>query len=498
MSPFDVTILGGGPAGAAAARMLAVWGHRVLLLTRPPRPPSLAESLTPSCGKLLERIGVLDAINRAGFIRSTGHTVQWGNTNARVELFATGELGWQLLSDDLDRVLLREARAAGANVHRQANVRRVVQGSESDWHVSYEERGVLRHVSSPWVIDCTGRSGLMSRVNAGRAAAGPRTMAIVGVWERRPTWALANDSHTHVESYPGGWAWSVPVSRIRRQVTVMLDPSRTDVAHRRRLPTTYRDELARTSMIRAMTEQARPAGAPWARDASSYSCKSYSYLCDVPSRARLLIAGDAASCVDPLSSFGVKKALASGWLAAVVVHSVLADASLYAPAMALFAARERAMVVGLRRQLGELADEAASAHPGGFWGNRAGVDMMNAAGDPDVAALRLDADVVAAFDTIRCAPTLTLRAEPGLVWEPLPAVSGHTVVLRDHLVVPAFPNGIRYLRNVDLKALADLAPRYTQVPALYEAYCAQAGVAPIGDVLGALAVLLGKQMLRLA
>ncbi|MBL0171078.1 MAG: FAD-dependent monooxygenase [Gemmatimonadaceae bacterium] len=491
MSAIEVTVLGGGPAGTAAARMLALWGHRVLLLTRPPRGPALAESLTPSCGKLLERIGVLDAINRAGFVRSTGHTVQWGNTDARVEMFGSGETGWQLLSNDLDRVLLLKRRRRGAMVHRHANVRRVEQGDDGEWRIGYEERGVMRHISSPWVIDCTGRSGLMSRANSGRVAAGARTMAIVGVWERRPHWDLANDSHTYVESYPGGWAWSVPVSRIRRQVTVMLDPSRTDVAQGRRLPLTYRDELARTSMIRAMTERARPIGAPWARDASSYAC-------DGPTRERLLVAGDAASFVDPLSSFGVKKALASGWLAAVVAHSVLADATIGAPAMSLFAAREQAMVSGLRRQLGELAREAADAHPAGFWGTRAGTDVMTESGDPDVAALRGDADVMAAFDAIRRAEVLRLRAASGVMQVAQPVVDGHLVVLRDHLVVPAFPGGIRYLRNVDLVALARLAPRFAEVPALYMAYCAEVGGAPIADVLGALSVLVGKGMLRLA
>ncbi|MEQ1694050.1 MAG: FAD-dependent monooxygenase, partial [Gemmatimonas sp.] len=124
MNTVDVIVLGGGPAGAAAARMLAQWGHHTLLLTRPPRGPSLAESLTPSCGKLLDRIGVLNAINGAGFVRSTGHTVQWGSANARVESFGSGELGWQLLRSELDRVLLREAQQAGAIVHRHANVRR--------------------------------------------------------------------------------------------------------------------------------------------------------------------------------------------------------------------------------------------------------------------------------------------------------------------------------------------------------------------------------------
>ena len=120
-------------------------------------------------------------------------------------------------------------------------------------------------MSSPWVIDCTGRAGLMSRANSGREAIGARTMAIVGEWERRPDWARPNDSHTYVEIYAGGWAWSVPVSRRRRQVTVMLDTSRTRVAHGHRMPRTYREELARTSMMRAMIERARPIGAPWGR-----------------------------------------------------------------------------------------------------------------------------------------------------------------------------------------------------------------------------------------
>ena len=105
----------------------------------------------------------------------------------------------------------------------------------------------------------------MSRANSGREAIGARTMAIVGEWERRPDWARPNDSHTYVEIYAGGWAWSVPVSRRRRQVTVMLDTSRTRVAHGHRMPRTYREELARTSMMRAMIERARPIGAPWGR-----------------------------------------------------------------------------------------------------------------------------------------------------------------------------------------------------------------------------------------
>jgi len=486
-----VAVLGGGPAGAAAARVLALWGHRVVLLTRPPPGPPLAESLTPSCGKVLEQIGVLEAINRAGFVRSTGHTVRWGGTAARVETFAHGEQGWQVLRTDLDRVLLREAKAAGAIVRGSASVRRVVPNGDGAWRISYEERGRTRHVTAPWVIDCSGRSGLMSRAKSGRVPTGPRTIAVVGLWDCRPNWALADESHTHVESYPGGWAWSVPVSKTRRQVTVMLDPRRTEVGRGSRLPSTYQQELAGTTMIGAMIERARPIGRPWARDASPYESEP-------AARGRVLAAGDAASFVDPLSSYGVKKALASAWLAAVVVHSVVGDATLEEPALRLFATRERAMVAGLRRQLEQLSHEAELAHPTGFWGDRGGLDVVTGLGDPDVAALRLDADVSLAFDAIRNSASLALRHADGVRRERLPVVAGHTVSLSDHLVVPAFPAGIRYIRNVDLIVLADLAPRHSQVPELFDAYLAAAMPVPLPDFLGALAVLVGKGIVQFA
>src|SRR4051812_25680038 len=63
--PIDVAVLGGGPAGAAAARLLASHGHRVAVLTRAPARPALAESLPPSVAKLLDRIGVRAAVDAA-------------------------------------------------------------------------------------------------------------------------------------------------------------------------------------------------------------------------------------------------------------------------------------------------------------------------------------------------------------------------------------------------------------------------------------------------
>lgn len=487
----DAAVLGGGPAGATVARMLAQWGHHVILLTRPAPGPPLAESLTPSCATVLQRVGVLEALNRGDFVRSTGHTVRWGDAESRVERFPNGELGWQISRDHLDRVLLREAVRAGAQGHRHASVRAVVPADDGTLRVAYDERGHTRHVRAGWVIDCTGRSGLMSRAGSGRVAAGPRTMAIVGLWERRPHWHLADESHTYVESYPGGWAWSVPYSKTRRQVTVMIDPSRTDIARGHRLRLTYRAELARTTMIRDMTERATFLGSPWARDASSYESAPSAHR-------RVLLAGDAASFVDPLSSFGVKKAMASAWLAAVVVNTVLHDAAMEAAALDLLDGRERAMVAGLRRDLSQLAQHAAVAHPKGFWRDRSGADVVDASGDPDLAALRVDDAVRAAFEAIRTRPTIDLRTVLTVNREPRPVVVADRVVLADHLVAPAFPAGIRFIRNVDLLTLAALAPAFDDVSALFAAYNRAHAPVSIEDFLGALAVLVGKRILSFA
>src|SRR5215471_6323891 len=131
---FDVAILGGGPAGAAAARLLASHGHRVAVFTRAPARPALAESLPPSVGKLLDRIGVRATVDAADFVRATGNTVWWGTDEPRVESFGGGSLGWQVRRDRFDAVLLAEADRGGARVVRRAVVRDVVRASGTDAH----------------------------------------------------------------------------------------------------------------------------------------------------------------------------------------------------------------------------------------------------------------------------------------------------------------------------------------------------------------------------
>jgi flavin-dependent dehydrogenase len=492
---FDATVIGGGPAGSAASLLLSRWGHRVALLSRNPKRQSLAESLPPSCANLFAKIGVRADIEAGDWVRATGNTVYWAGGPARVERFGQGQYGLQVDRRQFDAVILSSAVSAGAHAVT-GTARRVTKAEASTsedsdlWAIEYDEGGEPRTIHSRWVLDCTGRTGLMARQGLRRPEGGLRTTALVGVWER-DHWDVPDATHTIVESYDGGWAWSVPVSQKTRYVTVMVDPSLTSLPSRQGLADAYRGELSRTAALSRLVHDASAVGEPWACDASPYTADRFA----MPG---LLLVGDAGSFIDPLSSFGVKKAFASAWLAAVVVHTCLENPAMEDLAVEFFEARERVMYDQLRRQTAELSREAGTGHSSDFWRERSTSDPGDANEVLNVDSLRTDPRVLAAFAELKRRPAVKLTLSPNVRVVQRATVQGNRLVLGDHLVAPGIAEGVRYVRNVDLMLLSRLAPQSDQVPDLFQAYNRAAPPAPLPDFLGALSVLVGLDVLALA
>jgi flavin-dependent dehydrogenase len=454
----DVLVIGGGPAGAGAARLLATWGHSVHLVTRAAGQARLAESLPPSCGKLFEAIGVSAAIERAGFIRSSGNTVWWGSETPRVELFAEGGRGWQIEAESLAAVLLDEAARAGVTIERRA-------------YTTDEER--------PFVLDCSGRGGVLARAHGLRQYdEGPRTIALVASWRKDRDWNIPDPSHTVVESYEGGWAWSVPTSARYRHVAVMVDPERSGLARGGSAREIYLAEVAKTREFRLLTRRATFDAGPWGWDASPYHSQRYA-------GDRWLLVGDAGSFIDPLSSAGVKKALASGWLAAVVAHTWLTQPDMRPHALGFFEDRETEIHQRFAEMTRRMLADAATGHAHRFWADR--WDETSRSHEPDD-----DAAVRSSFEQLRQAPAFNVRRGPGLVVEPRAAVSGSEIVLESRIVSHDVPSGIRFVRDIDVIALIDLAPQYSAVPDLFDAYCRTRGPAALPDFLRALATALAR------
>lgn len=455
----DVLVAGGGPAAATAARLLALWGRRVVVAARPHGDdPELPESLTPSCGKFFDLLGIRPRIDAAGFVPSRGHTVWWGAPEPRVEPFANGLHGWQATTGRLAAVMLRAAADAGCVVVRQA----LTTDQVLAWPATFR-------------LDCTGRAGVLARPLGGRRyEPGHRTVALVGRW-RHPAWPLDDPSHTLLESYADGWAWSVPLDARDRAVAVMVDPKTTALARGDGATTVYLNEVGKTLHLGRLTAGATLEGGPWGWDASMYSSER-------PTGDTWLLAGDAASFIDPLSSAGVRKAMASGWLAAVALNTALGEPRHKDMAFAFYAAREAetyAQFLALTRQ--HLRDGAPSDHP--FWADRAAPAPVTAG---DRAAIQ------AAFDRLRAAPGLALRVAPGVRFEARPALTERAIVLERHLVPPDGGEAFRHLHGVDVVALSELASEVADVPAFYEAYVRRMGPVDLPSFLTALATAVAR------
>src|SRR5687768_6056772 len=163
---YDAIIIGAGPAGSVSARLLASWGHRVLLIARATdRSRSLAESVPPSARKLLAAVGVLDAVEAAGFTQNRGNTVYWGSPDGRMEGFgdANANAGFQVFRPDFDELLLSRAAAAGAEICRDAKASLVAFPDADLAAVEYSSIVGRRRAYGRFAIDCSGRSGIIAR-----------------------------------------------------------------------------------------------------------------------------------------------------------------------------------------------------------------------------------------------------------------------------------------------------------------------------------------------
>ncbi len=536
----DVAVIGGGPAGASAGRLLAAWGHSVLLLTRSDvGAPGLAESLPPSCRKVFEAVGVREAIEAAGYLTAGGNTVCWGGGPPRIAAFGGGRVGCQVLRRDFDRLLLAEARRAGTVVRTGVTVRHAAfpDGSsrgEGDGGAAAgspgrpeaagglhrvspigrvtgrDDRGDSVDVSARMVLDCSGRAGVVARRHRTRVRTGETTLALIGVWRCDDGWpriagesggdahpASEDDAHTVVEAYADGWAWSVPVSSRRRYVTIMVDPRTTQTDHPGSLAARYAAELDKTRHLARMIGGATLEAPPRACDASQYGARRFG-------GPGFLLVGDAATFIDPLSSFGVKKAMASGWLAAVVTNTCLRHPDREDLARRFHAEREHEVWASYRRQAAGFFAQVSTRELHPFWSDRADPILVEAAADRSGAAdaleaFRRDPAVREAFEALRRAPSIRLRPTRAARATPAPAVVGREIVPDASLSIAAGDAGtvtIRYLRGVDLPALVAMSGRRSQVPDLYDAYSRSHPPVELADFLGALAVLLGKGLLR--
>lgn len=94
---WDVTVIGAGPVGQSLSLLLAEKGHRVLLLDKQDAPYGLPRAVhfTPDISRLLDRLGVMDAVSAFAHEAKT-YDWQTADRQTMISFRATGEeqQGW--------------------------------------------------------------------------------------------------------------------------------------------------------------------------------------------------------------------------------------------------------------------------------------------------------------------------------------------------------------------------------------------------------------------
>jgi flavin-dependent dehydrogenase len=302
----DVLVVGGGPAGSAAALTLRRHGLQITMLEASNYEHWRAgETLLPRVREPLSALAAQDVLAELS-LPSYGNRSAWGATELVSQSFFgnVGAHGYHVDRRRFDAALAERCEAAGVVVKRSARVRSVRALQSGRYEVTDALAG---RVSCSAIIDASGKAATIATRLGSRRERLDKLIALVAQFP-------IDEPHcyTLVEASADGWWYSAPVPGHRLVVAQLTDPDlqpepktgfmarlHATLHTRQRLSNALATPLALRS-VAACSQRLRPPPS-------------------VDGPRRWLAVGDAALCADPLSGTGVQRALESGCAGALAL-----------------------------------------------------------------------------------------------------------------------------------------------------------------------------------
>jgi flavin-dependent dehydrogenase len=320
---YDVIVIGGGPAGSTAGAYLAMAGKKVLVLEKERFPRfHIGESLLPYNQSILRELGVVDALERAGFPRKFGAQFHLGTGKKAVKVrFRDGRFNketqsYQVERSLFDEILLRNTEMKGAEIREETPVLHA-ENDEEEVRVSIvDPKGKTKMIRGQYLLDASGRENFTGNRD-GLRESHPRLkkLAAFAHYQGVVTDAGERSNDIVIICVEHGWFWLIPIGADKMSVGCVVDSA--DYRAQGLDP----EAFLQNAVEQCPEMQKRMAGAMClipVQVTSDYSYQNRSFI-----GPRLLRAGDAAGFVDPVFSSGVFLAMKSGKAAARTLIDVL-------------------------------------------------------------------------------------------------------------------------------------------------------------------------------
>ena len=309
----DVAIIGAGPAGSAAARLLAQAGLDVLLVDQQPpgRDKICGDGLIPDAHAALTRLGLLDAVMARA--QRASHVGCIGPRGGRIDV--PGHLA-VLPRRELDLILLQAAEAAGARF-LQARFEKPLEDPQGRVVGALLKQGEAQlEVRAPWLLLATG--------------AVPKALIAAGMCERHTPSGVALRGYVHAPAMVGrikalevvwnkavrpGYGWIFPAPDDCFNIGVGVTDSHRAVAGKG-----AKKDVNLRAIFDAFCAHYPPAAELMRSGELVGELKGAPLRCTLKgarwSRPGLLVTGEAAGSTYSFTGEGIGKAMETGMLAA--------------------------------------------------------------------------------------------------------------------------------------------------------------------------------------
>ncbi|HUF62324.1 MAG TPA: NAD(P)/FAD-dependent oxidoreductase [Verrucomicrobiales bacterium] len=325
---YDALIIGGGPAGSTTAAHLRRRGRSVAVLERERFPRfHIGESLLPYNMPLIEELGLLPEMEKAGFIVKHGAQFALGSGQHHLAVsFARGSFtehpsAYQVQRSTFDEILLRNAAREGADIRESCSVHafRILKD-----HVEVDTDAGPFH--GRFLVDASGTAnftGNIERVRAGYPH--HRKVALFGHFHNVALPEKGDPGDIVIVRLNEGWFWMIPLAQDRVSIGLVLDAGelkRSGLSPEE----LFEQHVQQSDFLEPRLRRAERSG-PLRR------ITDFSYVNQRLAGERLIRAGDAAGFLDPIFSSGVYLAMLAGKDAAALVDEAIASHKSCTPAM---------------------------------------------------------------------------------------------------------------------------------------------------------------------